>query len=127
AVYAYIKDNVVYDVKKAQSIQDGYIPVVDDTYATNKGICFDYASLAAAMLRSCGIPAMVQTGYVSPSGVYHAWNMVYLKDSGWVEVGFKADQNTWTQVDLTFAASSSKTDLSNFIGDNGTYETKYTY
>ncbi len=129
AVYAYIKDHVTYDVAKAQSPPSGYIPVVDDTFATNTGICFDYASLAAAMLRSCGIPTKVETGYISPSGIYHAWNEVYVKDSGWIEVGFKIDANTWTLLDLTFAAGSSKSDLSGFIGDgnDNTYETQYTY
>lgn len=129
AVYAYIKDHVTYDVAKAQSPPAGYIPSVDDTFLTNTGICFDYASLAAAMLRSCGIPTKVETGYISPSGIYHAWNEVYVKDSGWIEVGFKIDANTWTLLDLTFAAGSSKGDLSNFIGDGNenTYETQYTY
>ena len=107
----------------------GYIPSVDDTFLTNTGICFDYASLAAAMLRSCGIPTKVETGYISPSGIYHAWNEVYVKDSGWIEVGFKIDADTWTLLDLTFAAGSSKGDLSGFIGDGNenTYETQYTY
>ena len=129
AVYAYIKDHVTYDVAKAQSPPVGYIPSVDDTFLTNTGICFDYASLAAAMLRSCGIPTKVETGYISPSGIYHAWNEVYVKDSGWIEVGFKIDADTWTLLDLTFAAGSSKGDLSGFIGDGNenTYETQYTY
>ena len=52
-----------------------------------------------------------------------------MKDSGWIEVGFKIDADTWTLLDLTFAAGSSKSDLSGFIGDGNenTYETQYTY
>lgn len=129
AIYAHIKENVTYDVEKAQNPPVGYIPTVDDTFVSDKGICFDYASLAAAMLRSCGIPTKVETGYISPSGIYHAWNRIYVKNAGWVDVGFKIDPNTWTLLDTTFAASSGNSDLSSFIGDGdkNTYEMQYTY
>lgn len=61
------------------------MPNPDETLASRSGICFDYASLAAAMLRSLGIPCQVITGYVGPESLYHAWNMVYI-DGSWVGV-----------------------------------------
>ena len=92
--------------------------------ATGKGICFDYASLAAAMLRSQGIPAKVIFGYVSPNDLYHAWNVFYTKKTGWVSVEFKVDKNTWNRLDLTFAANGADND---FIGDGSNYSDVYYY
>ena len=73
AVYDYMVKNIQYDTKKAASVQNGYLPSPDETLKTGKGICFDYASLAAAMLRSEGIPCKLITGYVGEE-TYHAWN-----------------------------------------------------
>ena len=55
---------------------------------TGKGICFDYASLAASMLRSQGIPTKIIFGYVAPDNLYHAWNMFYTEEKGWTKVEF---------------------------------------
>ncbi len=66
------QSNVDYDYDKAQNIVDnnvtGYLPDPDETLSTKKGICYDYAALAAAMLRSQGIPTKLITGYVSSGG-----------------------------------------------------------
>ena len=51
AVFEYICDNVTYDQEKAATVQTGYLPDLDETLASGKGICFDYAALAAGMLR----------------------------------------------------------------------------
>lgn len=82
AVYDYMVKNIQYDTEKAATVQNGYLPSPDETLKTGKGICFDYASLAAAMLRSVGIPCKLITGYVGEE-TYHAWNSLYLKDKGW--------------------------------------------
>ena len=67
------------------------------------GICFDYASLAAAMLRSLGIPCKLITGYVGES-TYHAWNSFYLENEGWITAEIRVSANHWQRVDITFAA-----------------------
>lgn len=123
-VYKYICGAVDYDYDKAANVQSGYLPDPDETLATGMGICFDYASLAAAMLRSQGIPTRVIFGYVSPDGLYHAWNMFYTKKTGWVTVGFKADKATWTRMDLTLAANGTD---SSFIGNGSNYMDAYCY
>lgn len=74
------------------------------------------------MLRSLGIPCQVITGYVSPDDVYHAWNMVYI-DGEWVSVEISIKPNSWTRVDLTFAASGA----ASTIGDGTSYTDRYTY
>ena len=47
AVYDYMVKNIQYDTEKAATVQNGYLPSPDETLKTGKGICFDYASLAA--------------------------------------------------------------------------------
>ena len=125
AVCDYITSNVSYDHAKAEKLATttGYVPNPDDTLKTGTGICFDYASLGAAMLRSLGIPCRVVTGYVSPDDIYHAWIVVYI-DGSWRSAQFSVDKETWTRIDLTFAAAS---DASQFIGDGKSYTERYTY
>ena len=124
AVYDWIVANIVYDEGKAATLADatGYVPSPDATIADGSGICFDYASLAAAMLRSQGIPCKIVTGNVSPDDIYHAWNMVYI-DGTWIGTGIDVKQNTWTRIDTTFAAGSG----SNYVGDGTSYTDRYTY
>lgn len=120
AVYDYICDNIVYDREKAEAVQTstGYMPVLDETLETGEGICFDYASLAAGMLRSQGIPTKVVFGNVSPNDVYHAWNMFYTEETGWVTVEYEVKDDGWNRLDLTFSANGADSD---FIGDGTNY------
>lgn len=124
AVCEYVVEHVSYDTGKAQllSTTTGYVPDPDDTLSTGTGVCFDYASLGAAMLRSQGIPTKIITGYVSPGDLYHAWIMVYI-DGSWHTGEFAVDADTWSRVDLTFAASGS----TEFTGDGTSYTDRYVY
>ena len=63
AIYEYVTANLTYDNEKAATVSGNYLPDIDETLSTKKGICFDYASLTAAMLRSIGIPAKLAIGY----------------------------------------------------------------
>jgi transglutaminase-like putative cysteine protease len=124
AICNWIVENISYDDDKASQLKDatGYVPDPDSTLSTGSGICFDYASLGAAMLRSQGIPTKIVTGYVSPNSIYHAWIMVYI-DGTWTSAQFSVSQNTWSRVDLTFAASSDGTNT----GDGKTYTDRFVY
>lgn len=124
AVYDFVCASVKYDRDKARNVQAGYMPVPDETLSTGRGICFDYASLAAAMLRSQGIPCKVIFGYVSPNEVYHAWNMFYTQENGWVTASFEIKGKTWNRLDLTFSSNGAD---GNFIGDGGNYKDVYYY
>lgn len=124
-VYDYVCKNIKYDKEKAANIQPGYLPVPDSTLNDGKGICFDYASLAASMLRSQGIPTKIIFGYVGDSGdLYHAWNMYYTEESGWVAVEFEVSQDEWNRLDLTFSANGAD---SRFIGDGSNYLDVYQF
>ena len=52
-------------------------------FPPEKGICFDYAALMTAMLRSQGIPTKLEIGYSGE--VYHAWISTYIDEIGWVD------------------------------------------
>ena len=82
-VYSYIITNITYDHELAASEPVDYVPDVDRTLESGKGICFDYAALMTSMLRSQGIPTKLEVGYSGKA--YHAWISVYLKEIGWVD------------------------------------------
>lgn len=124
SVYHYAVDNITYDNNKAKTVQSGYAPVPDSTLATGTGICFDYASLVSAMLRSQGIPTKLEVGYVG--NLYHAWISCYIADVGWVDNIIQFDGKNWTMMDPTMAAGQSASGLQKFMANN-TYSVKYQY
>lgn len=79
AVYNYIVANIKYDYNKINNIDDTYVPELDNILSIKKGICYDYASLLAGMLRSEGIPTKLVKGYKNDLKEYHAWNEVFLE------------------------------------------------
>ena len=93
--------------------------------ASKKGICFDYASLMAAMLRSQGIPTKLEVGYSGQA--YHAWISVYLQETGWVDGIISFDGKDWTLMDPTLAAGNDRASVKKYIGDGSHYTVKYTY
>ena len=127
AIYKFVIQSLEYDTHKATTVQSGYVPDVDKIVNSGKGICFDYAAVFAAMLRSQGIPAKLVMGYVkspdSKDPVYHAWNEFYLTDKGWFKVNeMKFDGKKFERLDPTFESSSkSSKAVLTFIGDGSNY------
>lgn len=125
-VYDYVIKNVVYDKEEAETVASNYLPDVDEVMETGKGICFDYAALMAAMLRSQGIPTRLEIGYAKDA--YHAWISVYTADQGWIGGVISFDGTTWTLMDPTLASNSKDVSkIKSFIGDGSSYTTKYVY
>ena len=124
AIYAYLVNSISYDDAKASSVEKGYLPDPDTTLETGKGICFDYAALAAAMLRSQGIPCQLITGYVGQQELYHAWNRFYVKEQGWITAEIQVKGEDWKRVDITFASEGVPAEQ---LEDEGAYTTRYTY
>ena len=120
AVYQWIINNISYDTEKAQSVKTGYLPDPDSTLSSGKGICFDYAALMAAMLRSQGVATKLICGTVSASDLNHAWNEVYLEGTGWVTVKVYFSGNAWERMDPTFGASGGS-GIDQYIGDGSNY------
>jgi len=125
AVYNYVISNIVYDYDKAESVESTYVPDIDNILSIKKGICFDYASLMAAMLRSQGIPTRLEIGYAGDA--YHAWVSTYVKDVGWINGIIEFNGKDWEIMDPTFAANMSEKKLKSFIGEGDNYITQYMY
>ncbi len=124
-VYNWTVANITYDLEEAETVESGYIPDVDEVMDTGKGICFDYASLMAAMLRSQGIPTRMEIGYAGTA--YHAWISTYIEDKGWVNGIIQFDGVDWSLMDPTFASSQTMKNFEDFIGDGSNYRTVYNY
>ena len=123
AVYNYVIENISYDEEKARTVQSGYLPDVDETLESKKGICFDYAALMTAMLRSQGIPTKLEIGY--SGDVYHAWISTYLDETGWIDNVIYFDGKSWSLMDPTLAASNSGDAVRDYIGDGANYTVMY--
>lgn len=125
-IYNWVITNIKYDTAKAATVQSGYLPDVDTILASGKGICFDYASLMAAMLRTQDIPAKLVIGYTG--SLYHAWINVYIQNVGWVDGLIYFDGQNWSLMDPTFAASGGNNqEVRQYIGNGANYQAKYTY
>lgn len=126
AVYEFVVNGLTYDAQKANNIQSGYLPELDKVLEAKTGICFDYASLMAGMLRSQGIPCKLVVGYAG--SVYHAWISIYSEETGWIENAIFFDGSAWQRMDPTFASSGkSSTAILEYIGDGKNYTAKYLY
>lgn len=127
-VYNYVVKNITYDNQFAQAVQAGqvtsYLPNVDEVLDKGKGVCFDYAAVMTAMLRSQNIPAKLVVGYAGK--VYHAWINTYISDVGWVDGVIYFDGTNWKLMDPTFASSGGK-GAGSFIGDGSNYSKVYVY
>jgi len=91
AIYNFVIDTFSYDYDKIKGIDSTYVPDIEKIYDDKKGICYDYAAVFAAMLRSQDIPAKLVKGYSDLVNGYHAWNEVFL-----------SDENRWMVIDTTY-------------------------
>lgn len=82
-VCSWVARSVSYDHEKASALSatKNYVPDPDRTFAERSGVCFDYASLACAMLRGVGIPTKLVTGYLTPDNLYHSWVVAHAGDA----------------------------------------------
>lgn len=125
-VYDFVVNTLTYDKEKAKNVKSGYLPVLDSVLKEKKGICFDYASLMTAMLRSQGVPCKLVVGYAGTD--YHAWISVWSQETGWVDGAVYFDGSTWQRMDPTFVSSGKNSEtIQNFVGDGNNYTPKYLY
>lgn len=130
-IFTYITDTIVYDKALAEDVRTGkvtaYVPDPDRALAAGKGICYDYASLFAAMCRSQSIPTRLVTGYADPN-IYHAWNEVYTDETGWITPELFLKKKGYNITDATFyAGNSDKEKIADYISDDGNYSAVYRY
>ena len=125
AIYHFVVSNIAYDYEKAATVKSGYLPDLDAVLEAQTGICFDYAALMAAMLRSQEVPCKLVVGYAGE--IYHAWISVWTEETGWIDGFIFFDGQIWKRMDPTFASSGQEDEsIQDFI-ENGTYTAKYLY
>lgn len=125
-VYGYVTHNIAYDKELAATVQSDYLPDVDDVLAKGRGICFDYAAVTTAMLRSQMIPTKLVVGYTG--NVYHAWINVYSEQTGWISGAIYFDGVSWKLMDPTLTANNDPdASLTEYIGNSNNYTVKYLY
>lgn len=125
AIYDYITENLTYDYDLADTVESGYLPDVDATLESKKGICFDYAALTAAMLRSRDIPCKLQIGYSGT--VKHDWVSVYIRSKGWVDKAVEFSGDSWSRMDPTFDSNSDDEEtIQQYIGNDDNYIVQFT-
>ena len=125
AIYDYVTENLTYDYDLADTVESGYLPDVDATLESKKGICFDYAALTAAMLRSRDIPCKLQIGYSGT--VKHAWVSVYIRSKGWVDKAVEFSGDSWSRMDPTFDSNSDDEEtIQQYIRNDDNYIVQFT-
>lgn len=98
AVYQWVSKNHSYDYDKRDKLESKtYKGASGSLYMlqTQKGVCHDYATLSAALLRALNIPTQVVVADIEIGGeiVKHAWNKAY-----------DSDKERWVVFDTTFGA-----------------------
>jgi len=129
AIFEFVTKNISYDRDFATAVSrgehSGYVPDVDAVLAKGKGICFDYASLMTAMLRSQGVPTKLVIGYAGDA--YHAWIDVYSEETGWIGSAIFFDGREWKYVDPTFVSTGGDNAMARFVGSGNNYRAMYLY
>jgi len=114
-IYNFVVSNIRYDHDKLDNLPSTYIPNIEKIYSSKSGICYDFASLTAAMLRSVGVPTKLVMGYADGVNGYHAWNEVY--------VGGK-----WILIDTSYDSQMRENGASYSMKKNkGSYQAKKVY
>lgn len=66
---------------------------MDQLFQGRKGVCYDYAVMATALLRAQNIPARMVFGFTG-NVQYHAWVEAFLEDT-----------KEWIRIDPTYVES----------------------
>lgn len=112
AIYDYVVNNMTYDYQKFSGLSSDYIPCIEEISKAGKGICYDFAVLTAAMLRSVNVPTKLIMGYKKGMNQYHAWNQAYVEDI-----------DEWITIDTTLDSGRARYSDSNKIQKDSTLYT----
>ena len=118
-LWSYMAKNNTYDYTKLAKLPTSYVPIIDATLKDKTGICYDFSSLYAAMLRSQGIPAKLVKGYApNYAQGYHAWNEAY-----------DSVAKKWVVIDSTYDLQviKVKPKLATMIKKTAEYQKVYEY
>lgn len=94
-VHQFVTTQYEYDYELESNTPDWYQPDYQRLSKYKSGICYDFASLNASLLREMGIPTRLVMGYPTNNNSYHAWNEVYVNKK-------------WRIVDVTYDLGMKK-------------------
>ncbi len=94
------------------------VPNALEVLKNRVGDCNEHAVLTAALLRTAGIPAQIETGLVYMRGrfYYHAWNIAYCGDWITVDAVFNQFPADVTHIRLVRGEGSEQLDLMGVMG-----------
>lgn len=107
-IYDWLTDYLMY-AKTEDTCLGIYHCDLNKVYNRKTGVCYDYAVVLAAMLRSQGIPCKVVFGWYAdtPVAMGHAWNQVYIAGSGSITSDkLSVTGNKWCTLDPTLSYGS---------------------
>ncbi len=107
------KIHTVYDYSKLSTMPSNYVPDLDNIITSGKSICYDFASVFAAMLRSQGMPVKLIKGYTTNVKGYLAWNEIYDSEAG-----------EWNTLDTTYDAEQKAADYACSVINNTAHYSK---
>jgi len=102
AIYDWIVDNIQFDYAKYAKHQEGNYDNsygAQNTLKTGKGVCYDFATLYAALGRAAGLQTKVAEGRLDTGELagFHAWNEVYARE-----------EERWILLDSTMEATTGE-------------------
>lgn len=110
-VEKFVSDWLIYDeIKKNEIVENNkqiYLVDMDQLFQSGKGVCYDYAVMATALIRAQDIPARMMFGFTG-NVEYHAWVEAFLEDS-----------EEWIRIDPTYAEGLE--DPREYIADDTNY------
>lgn len=109
-VHQFVIEHLEYDEAKAANPPANYLPNLTTILEQGTGICYDYAAMFAGMLRSLDIPTKLVMGDSTFVEQYHAWNEVYIEETGeWLTIDPTVDAS-WLRSNVAFEMIKNKTD-----------------
>lgn len=123
-IYDWLTQYIKYQVVEETAV-GFYKCDIEKIYNRKTGVCYDYAVVLAAMLRSQGIPCKVVFGRYSGSdyGDGHAWNEVYVPTSGSITSNeLSITGNKWCTLDPTLSNVNSGQRAIDFMNNINNYD-----
>lgn len=122
-IYDWLTQYIQYKITD-DTTQGLYVCDLEKIYNRKTGVCYDYAVVLAAMLRSQGIPCKAVFGkYANVSSTDgHVWNEVYIASSGEITSNeISITGNKWCRLDPTLSHGSSGQAAIDYMNDDSNY------